>query len=337
MMASIFTAVSKTVLVVTICFDMKKLFLSLLLFCTVAQADALKIRIWSGFPPGGTTSNVARLVQQSLLEEDPSATIIVEYAPGASGVLALRKLSTLTQTQYVELLIDGSNQLITSYLTDINSVNLDTDIQVVTPIGYTQMVIMSSKKSKITDIKSYKALTTQRKVNFASAGFGSMTFSTTAYMAYKSQTMDALVHVPYKGPSEFYVDLINGNIDIASDYVVSGAPLINNGSLVAVAVTGKKRSMLLPEVKTLSEQGIDKFPLNPWFGIFTNNNDSDKIQQVRYLLVKALSRNTVARKFHDMGIELVSPEEMSNSSSWYSQEKQEFRLTAKVLKQAMKE
>lgn len=302
--------------------------------CT-AYADPLKIRIWSGFPPGGTTGNIARQLQQSFQNEDPTATVVVEYATGAAGVIGLKKLTSLGQTQYVELLVDGYNQMITAYLTGNNPVNLDKDVHVVAPIGYTQMVIMSSKASKITDIKTFTALAKERKINFASAGFGSVTFSTTAYMAYKTNTMKDVVHVPYKGTGEFYIDLINGNIDIASDYVASGSQLVVNGSVSAIGVTGNHRSQLMPEVKTLKEQGI-QYPLNPWFGVFTNNTvDSDKLAQVKYLLVKVLSNSSTVKQLHTMGIETYSPEDISRADKWYTEEKQNFKRISAVLRPAV--
>lgn len=302
---------------------MKKLLLYVfILLILPANADTLKVRIWSGFPPGGGTDRVVREIQRQILEHS-NAEVVVEYATGAAGVIALRKLASLEKTANIELLVDGSNQLLTKYVSNTNDVDLSKDIKIVTPIGNTQMVVVASVQSQIYTIKD---LSLRKDITYGSAGAGSVTYSTTAYLGYILGLSNNFTNVSYKGTSAFYVDLFSGRIDIASDYLMSAVPYIIEGKLNGLAVTGKTRSLLLPTVPTLREQGILNFPLVPWFGIFSNKNISDsQLLTIRKILAKSFSQAESVKRFKDLGIEVISSSETFNSEQWYNAEQLQYK------------
>jgi len=276
---------------------------------------------------------MAREIQKRIIEQEPSAEVIVEYAPGLTGVIALRKLSKLKQTPYVELLVDGSAQLLTTYLTKTNNdVDLDKDIKIVAPIGYTSMLIMSSHNSKINSTKTLKEQAQIRQLNYGSAGAGSITFSTTAFLGFKLGVEKSMINIPYKGTAHFYNDLISGRLDLASDHIIAGAPLVRANKTVGIAVTGNHRSELLPDVPTLKEQGINDFLLNPWFGVFTNSaTDAETLSNIRKILAKSLSKPETIKRYVTLGVVPVTPEQISHSEEWYKHEKELYKQVSKKL------
>src|SRR5690606_4151275 len=102
------------------------------------------------------------------------------------------------------------------------------------------------------------------KMNFGSAGIGSQ-----VHMAGES-FLDAagidLIHVPYKGESAAYPDLVSGALQLVVGNIAAVAPYVSNGRLRALAVTSKTRSPLLPEVPTVAESGLPGFENTGWFG-----------------------------------------------------------------------
>jgi tripartite-type tricarboxylate transporter receptor subunit TctC len=300
------------------------------LFSIAVNANPLKLRIWVGFNPGGPDDLIAREIQQQILAEDPTATVVIEYASGAGGVVAMNKVATMPQTEFVEILAGGgSNLLVATYLTKANKlVDLDKDIKILTPILKSQLVLISGKETGITSVKSLKEISKTRTLKYASIGVGSMTYLTSAYLL-KGLDITA-VNIPYQGMSQYYPDLITGRIDYAIDFVISGSAKVNSNIVVPIGVTGEQRSMLMPDVPTLKEQGISTFPITPWTAWFVNSRVSDSdVSRLRKLFAKILSNQDNINKFRKLGAITYTADDIANADRWYDSQKKIFKKELK--------
>ena len=100
----------------------------------------------------------------------------------------------------------------------------------------------------------------------ASSGNGTIVHLTTE--AFKSQAGIYVTHIPYRGTALAIPDLVSNKVQILFDSIVSGMPHVKDGKLRALAVTGRTRSALAPELPTVAESGLPGFVSTTWFGIY---------------------------------------------------------------------
>jgi tripartite-type tricarboxylate transporter receptor subunit TctC len=112
-----------------------------------------------------------------------------------------------------------------------------------------------------------------------------------------------LQHVPYKGVAPLLQDLIGGNIKVAVVDIASSAPHVRSGKLRPIAVSGPKRSSLLPEVPTLVEQGVH-FDTASWYAVFgPAKMPPQVVEQLSQALSKVLSTPDAAERIRALGME----------------------------------
>ena len=145
-----------------------------------------------------------------------------------------------------------------------------------------------------TDVRSLIALAKKNpgKINFSSNGNGS-----SAHIAAVMFTTLAgidLVHVPYKGLAPALNDLLVGRVDLMFSSLVAIIPQIQAGKLRALAVTGKHRTPLLPEVPTIAEAGLPDYQACSWYGLLAPAGTSqDIISKIHAASTRALAQESV--------------------------------------------
>lgn len=106
-----------------------------------------------------------------------------------------------------------------------------------------------------------------------------------------------LTHVPYRGSSPAYIDVISGRTPIMFDSLVSAYGQIKAGAVRALAVTSKRRSSLLPDVPTMEEAGVANFENSVWFGLWAPRNVPSPVVKTLYVQIeKAISNPEVQAK-----------------------------------------
>ena len=104
------------------------------------------------------------------------------------------------------------------------------------------------------------------ELNYASSGNGTIVHLTSE--AFKAQAGIYVTHIPYRGTALAIPDLVSNKVQILFDSIVSGMPHVKDGKLKALAVTGRTRSGLAPELPTVAESGLPGFVSTTWFGIY---------------------------------------------------------------------
>jgi tripartite-type tricarboxylate transporter receptor subunit TctC len=225
------------------------------------------IRMVAPFAPGGATDALARLVSQKLSERWRQS-VIVDNRPGAGGNIGAEIVARSAPDGYT-LLVAGAPHAVNMTLYRKLSYDLARDLVGVNRIaGYPSAIVVHPSVPAKT-VKELIALARSRpgELNFGSPGPGSP--NRLAIELFMMMAKVKMVHVPYKGGSgQMVTDLVSGQVQLASIGLPPSLQYVNSGRLRAIAVTGSKRSALLPDVPTVSEAGLPGFDVTSWYGIF---------------------------------------------------------------------
>jgi tripartite-type tricarboxylate transporter receptor subunit TctC len=139
--------------------------------------------------------------------------------------------------------------------------------------------------------------------NYGSYGTGSSAHILNEHLVKTSGV--AMTHVPYKGVAPELQDLAGGQILTAVADIGSAAPLVHGGQIRPVAVTGEKRSALLPDVPTFAEQGVSGLePFSPWWGVFApRQTPQPVVELLSREIQKIVNQPDVKAKLAALGIE----------------------------------
>ena len=209
------------------------------------------VRFVVGYPPGGATDILARLIGQRLSEK-LGQQFVVENKPGAGNNIGTEAVVNAEPDGYTVLLINPANYINTSLYTNLKF-NFVRDIAAVTSFNRVPNVMTVSKdvpaKNVVEFIEYVKA--NPGKVNMASSGNGtSVHLSGEMFMAMTGTKMQ---HVPYRGAAPAITDMLGGQVQVIFDNMPSIIQHIRAGSLRALGVTTAERSPQLPDVQTIAE------------------------------------------------------------------------------------
>jgi tripartite-type tricarboxylate transporter receptor subunit TctC len=225
------------------------------------------IRMVAPFAPGGATDALARLVSQKLSERWRQS-VIVDNRPGAGGNIGAEIAARSAPDGYT-LLVAGAPHAINMTLYRKLTYDLARDLVGINRIaGYPSAIVVHPSVPAKT-VKDLIALARSRpgELNFGSPGPGSP--NRLAIELFMMVAKVKMVHIPYKGGSgQMVTDLVSGQVQLASIGLPPSMQYIQSGRLRAIAVTGSKRSVLLPDVPTVSEAGLPGFDVTSWYGIF---------------------------------------------------------------------
>jgi len=217
-----------------------------------------------GYPAGGTTDILARVVGQRLSEK-LGQQFVVENKPGAGNNIATEAVVNSAPDGYTLLLVNPANGINASLYTKLNF-NFIKDIQPV--VGLIRvpnvMEVNPSVPAKtVAEFIEY-AKANPGKVNMASSGNGtSIHLSGELFMA---MTGVKMTHVPYRGSAPALTDMISGQVQVIFDNMPSSVQHIKAGTLRALAVTTAVRSAELPDVPTVGET-VKDYEASAWFGV----------------------------------------------------------------------
>jgi tripartite-type tricarboxylate transporter receptor subunit TctC len=152
------------------------------------------------------------------------------------------------------------------------------------------------------------------KLTYASSGNG-----TSIHLSgelFKSMTGVDMLHIPYKGSAPAVTDLLGGQVNMMFDNIPSSLPHIKAGKLRALAVTGSKRSLLLPDLPTIAEAGVPGYDSYVWFGVVAPAGTPPEIvARLNAALAKAAVTPSFRDRLTEQGYDVLSstPEQMASS------------------------
>lgn len=218
------------------------------------------------FAAGGPTDMLGRTLAVKL-SDVLGEKVIVENRAGAGGSVAALSVKKAPADGYTIMLITVGTQAINPFIFPKIGYDSLKDFSYITTIGNYELVMVVNSQAPFKNLNDLisRGRNSSEKTDFGSGGVG-----TTSHLAgelfRKSQGMQAQ-HVPYKGSAAAMSDVMAGNITFLFDLVSTGRPAIESGRVKALAVSGTKRSELLPNVPTMIEQGVTGFDVTGWMGV----------------------------------------------------------------------
>ena len=223
------------------------------------------IRIVVPFAAGGVQDIIARSINAEL-GTLLGRTVIVENRTGAGGTIgnaAVAKSAPDGNT----LLLAAASHTITGHVYARLPYHPLNDFTAVAHIGTVDYVLMINGAIAAKTVQEFVAYAKANpgKLNYASAGSGSATHLSMAFLA--SLAGIEMVHVPYKATNEAVQEVIVGRAHAAMPSTIGALPFARDGRVRLLAVTGAKRSKFLPDLPTIGESGIRDYVFDSWIGL----------------------------------------------------------------------
>jgi len=282
------------------------------------------IRLLVPFAPGGGVDVVTRVVGQKFSERI-GQSILVESKPGAGGAIAVNELLRSEPDGHT-LLVTTSSHATMPALSKL-SWHPSNDF---TPVAnfYSTMFLMPTNSANASKFRTFKEFLTYAKanpgkINWGSSGIGGPQHLAGAHFA-KIANLD-MVHVPYRGNGPMLQALLAGDVQLTFDTPTLVAPHIQDGKVLALAVTGDRRMAKLPEVPTVRESGID-FSTNVWVFVIGPKGIPESAQaRLNKEFLAALDDGEVRDRLSGFGLQV--PERVDNTPGALKQHIDDFAAT----------
>ena len=260
---------------------------------------ARPVKMIVGFAPGGPTDLFARLLAPKLAEQT-GQSFYVENVGGAGGNIGTSRAAQSPPDGYT-LLVTGGNLTNNPYLFSHVSYDPLKDFNAVTLGAATPVVLAVNPSVPAQSVKELVALikANSGKYSYASPGTGTPPQLVGALFQH-SLDLD-LVHVPFGGGGQAVVATVAGNTPISFGAMAPAVPLIKDGKLRALAVTGMARSPTLPDIPTMAEAGFPEVEGATWTAVVVPaGTPRDIIEKLHRIIADSLSQPEVKERLAAM-------------------------------------
>ena len=271
------------------------------------------IRMVVGFPPGGGTDVVARILTPRY-SELLGQQVVIENRPGATGTVAAGQVARTAPDGYTIMMGHVSVNAIAPAMFSSLSYDVLKDfapIGIAAAVPHFVTVHPSLKASSLKELIAY--MKANPGMTFPSAGNGSMPHL--AGEIFCSLAGVKMVHVTYKGSGQSMQDLLGGQHLVAFDTMPASAPHVRSGKLRALATSSAARLPAFADVPTAEEAGLAGYQVITWYGVFAPAGTPPAIVgRLHADLVKAMQTPDVRAKLEGIGADGTvsrSPEEFA--------------------------
>jgi tripartite-type tricarboxylate transporter receptor subunit TctC len=276
---------------------------SLLPALAAAQAYPAKpIHIVLPFGPGGVADITTRTIAPKL-GDALGQQIVVENMPSAGGIRASETVAHAQPDGYTLLLLTNGNAVSKALFKSLPYDPAE-DFAMISTVGFFSMVIVTGGNAPIRTLQEAIA---RAKANPGKMNIGTITPGGTQHLAgelFRSMAgIDAVV-IPHKTTGEVVVNVRNGNVDLAVDFITPLLSGIKSGALRPLAVTAGKRFAGLPDVPTAIEAGVPGYDVASWNALAAPAKTPQPIlDRIHDALVKALASPEVQKRFAELGVD----------------------------------
>jgi tripartite-type tricarboxylate transporter receptor subunit TctC len=276
-----------------------------MILANAADYPSRPITLVVGFPPGGASDILARIVANKLssLLGQP---VVIDNRPGAGGNVAGEVVAHAAPDGYTLLL--GNNAILATNASLYKKIGFDAekDFAPITLIGTQANVLVVNLDLPAHSLDELIALAKAKpgKLNFASSGYG-----LAAHLAgelFKTEAHIDIVHVPYKGSAPALQDVIAGQDQMMFATTSGAMGVIKGGQVRPLAVTTLKRTSSLPDIATIDELGIKGFDATTWHGLVAPAGTPQPIiETLHRATVEALNDPGVRHSLDELGVDIV--------------------------------
>jgi tripartite-type tricarboxylate transporter receptor subunit TctC len=253
------------------------------------------IRWLVGYPPGGITDLMARLVAQRV-SSDIGQPITVENKPGASSNIAALEVARAAADGHTFLCAPTGVETANPSLYKSQLVP-SRDLQAVCAIASSQLYLIARPTLPGSDARALVALARSAPGRMTYASAGNATPPHLAGELFKQAAGIFVTHIPYRGVGPATQDLAASQVDFLFD-PGSALPFIKSGKVKLLGVASGRRSSFFPDVPTLSEQGLKATELDIWYGLWAPQGvPADLLTTLSNAVRKALADGEVRQRF----------------------------------------
>jgi tripartite-type tricarboxylate transporter receptor subunit TctC len=269
-----------------------------------AQSDSGRtIKLLVGFPPGGSIDVVARVIAEKMKDE-LKANIVVENKPGAGGRVAADMLKAApadgTTIMLAPIVVPVLAPLVFSKL----NYHPATDFA---PVGHVSSFQFALSVPVALPVKTVQELVAWFKANPGKANFGSPGPGSLPHFfgeMLSRETRTDLVHVPFAGGAPLMNALMGNQVSAGIDVVLEAIEPHRGGKVRVIAMSGDKRSPVLPDVPTFKESGFPGIVATGWMAMYAPARTPDAVLTAyNRALNKALAQPDVLERFGKLALE----------------------------------
>lgn len=261
------------------------------------------IKLIVGFPPGGGSDAVARIMAINL-SQMWGQQVIIDNRGGAAGTIAADLVAKSANDGYTLGLAHVNAMSIIPALGQKMAYNATTDFTPIVLLGITPNILIANVDAPAKNVKDLIAYLKQNpgKVSFGSAGNGSTQHLAFELMMHTAGTQ--ALHIPYKGSGPVLVDLMAGHITYAFETMAAATPHIQSGKVIPMAQTRTKRSAAYPNLPTMEQLGFAGFEATAWYGLMGPAKMDPKIvEKINADVNTVLRKPEVQAKMAEVGAE----------------------------------
>ncbi|MFO0440625.1 MAG: tripartite tricarboxylate transporter substrate binding protein [Betaproteobacteria bacterium] len=269
-----------------------------------AQTYPVKtVRMVVGFPPGGPTDMLARIVAQKL-GESWGQQVIVDNRAGASGMIGAELVARAAPEGYTLLMVPVTFAVTPSLFSKMNY-DSERDFAAVAQVAAAPFILVVHPTLPVKSVKELVALARARpgQLNYASASTGGMPHL--AGELFNLMAGVKMVHVPYKGAAPATTDLLAGQVQLMFNNMLSAMPQVKAGRLRALAVTSTRRSNALPELPAIAET-LPGYEASGWYGLLAPAaTPREAVARINSETSRIMKLPEVAQRLAGDGVEAV--------------------------------
>jgi tripartite-type tricarboxylate transporter receptor subunit TctC len=262
------------------------------------------IRMIVGFTPGGGTDIMARLIA-SKLPEVLGQPVVVENRPGAATNIANEMVARSAPDGYT-LLVATSVVAINMALYKKLPYDTVRDFAPVSLFAESPNVVVVSNKVAARTLQELVALARAKPgvLNYSSAGSGTSQHMSGELL--KLRTGTDIVHVPFKGTAPSLTAVMGGDVDISFANIPAILQHVKAGRLRPLALSGDRRSELMPEVPTVAEAGVPGGTVGVWYGVLAPAaTPRDIVETLSTAIIKIAHSPDTKQRLAEQGAEAV--------------------------------
>jgi len=280
------------------------------------------------YPAGGSADILARTVGQKLAAR-LGQPVVVENKGGAGTAIGARFVAEARPDGYTLLLGTVSSQAINPAMTRVGYDPVK-DFVPVSALASIPFVLVAHPGAPYGSVTELLAAARQApgSISYASAGPGTSNHLAGEMLA--SAAKLKLLHVPYRGSAPALADVLAGHVPLMFDLQTTSLPNIATHKLKPLAVTGSRRSPLLPEVPTVAESGLPGFEVSAWFGVFAPAKLPPPLrQQLSAAMARVLEDPALVQRLRDIGAE-PDPRDAAQFGAYVAEEAAKYATVVKT-------
>jgi len=262
------------------------------------------IRVLVPSTPGGSVDTLARTIAPRLSEKW-GQQVVVDNRAGAGGAIAGEMTAKAPPDGYTLMM---GTIAATATNVSLQKTNYDPirDFAPITLVATQNLMLVIHPSVPARTVKELVAIAKAKpgQLSFASAGNG--TGGHLSGELFKLLAGIDLLHIPYKGVAPALVDVVAGQVSMTFASLISGAPHYRSGRLRALAVTGAKRSVALPELATMQEAGVKGYESATWYGMLAPaGTPAEIVNKLNTEIVAILKQPDIYERLSQEGAEPV--------------------------------